>query len=542
MIPHAQTIKTTLPVTWTIAGSDSGGGAGIQADLKTITNLGTHACSVITAVTAQNTQQVLHTVALSSQAVQQQLTALQVDLPCSALKTGMLANAAIVNSVVDFFNETFHSPEARNSAEGLTNKPKIVCDPVILSTSGDCLLEQEAIQVILDKLLPWVDVLTPNLAEAQLLASMPIETPADIERAAKKLLDYGVNSVLIKGGHSVFGNPTENMVDGDNNNLSEICRDFWTDGHSQLWVNSPRQPSENTHGTGCTLSAAITAALALQYSIADAVIIGKAYVNQGIRLAPNLGNGHGPLAFLQWPETPADMPTVTKTIHTPVQRKKFPDCGPLGFYPIVNRAHWLGKLLPLGVSTIQLRIKDLSGDALAAEIESAVAISKQYDCQLFINDYWQLALSCGAYGVHLGQSDLDTADLDAIASAGLRLGVSTHCYYEVGRALAVNPSYIAVGPIFETTTKSMAFKPQGLAALKRWRSVLANYPMVAIAGIFLDNAEEVLDCGVDSVAVVREISECPPAQLESRVNAWLNLLSPEARMPQKASRLQAAYY
>jgi hydroxymethylpyrimidine kinase/phosphomethylpyrimidine kinase/thiamine-phosphate diphosphorylase len=269
--------------------------------------------------------------------------------------------------------------------------------------------------------------------------------------------------------------------------------------------------------------------VALGFDLLDAIVIAKAYVTQGLRLAPGLGQGHGPLHHGSWPETQGDLPWLTATAEAAVAataRPRFPDVGPapLGFYPIVNRADWLAKLLPLGVTTAQLRVKDLTGEALEAEVAQAVALAKQSDCRLFINDYWQLALKYGAYGVHLGQSDLDTADLDALAAAGLRLGVSTHCYAEVARGLAVKPSYLAVGPVFHTTTKAMYFAPQGLEAVRRWRRSLPGYPLVAIAGIFLENAREVLDTGVDSLAVVRDIVHADAeGMLAERVAQWLAL-------------------
>jgi hydroxymethylpyrimidine kinase/phosphomethylpyrimidine kinase/thiamine-phosphate diphosphorylase len=196
--------------------------------------------------------------------------------------------------------------------------------------------------------------------------------------------------------------------------------------------------------------------LAQGYEIADALVIAKAYVNQGLRLAPQLGAGHGPLAHVGWPETERDLPWLTHTAEEGIRRPQFPDCGdsPLGFYPIVPNTEWLERILPLGVATVQLRIKNKQGAALEREIADAIACARRYGARLFVNDYWQLALKHGAYGVHLGQEDLETADIAALAQAGIRLGVSTHCYAEVAHALALRPSYIAIGPVFHTTTNA----------------------------------------------------------------------------------------
>lgn len=500
------TDTTNKPVVWTIGGSDSGGGAGIQADLKTMTALGGYACSVITAITAQNTLGVQAVDITSPKMIRAQLESLANDLSPVALKIGMLGNADVVQQVADFLREL--------TIETGNKRPYIVCDPVISATSGDRLLTQDAIALMIQELFPLVDLLTPNRVESQLLTTILPDSVSAVYASATALLQCGVRSVLIKGGHTLAANH-----EGE----STYCQDYWTDGEKAVWLNSPRQIASSTHGTGCTLSAAITTAVALAYSPLDAAIIGKSYVNQGIRLAPRLGSGHGPLAHLGWPESATDMPALSATSAITEVGNSFPDCGqePLGFYPIVNRADWLGRLLPLGVKTIQLRIKDLSGEALEHEIVRAIRLAKRYDCRLFINDHWELAMQHGAYGVHLGQSDLLTADIDSLRQAGLRLGVSTHCYEEVSRALTIQPSYVAVGPIFETTTKQMTFKPQGLSALKRWKKILKNYPVVAIAGIFLENAQDVLDCGADGIAVVREITQAE--NLELRVKQWLTL-------------------
>lgn len=490
--------KIHRPTVWTIAGSDSGGGAGIQADLKTMNALGAHGCSIITALTAQNTTGVTMVEYPSVPLLKAQLNALACDLPPVAIKLGMLGNSESIQVIT----ECLHMLRTQ---EG---NPYLVCDPVMVSTSGHKLLQKNALSPLVLNLLPLVDLLTPNLHEAEILSQRIIRTLQDVEEAASDLLALGVRAVLIKGGH---GN-------------SQLSQDYWSNGRNRAWLSSPRQNSQHTHGTGCTLSAAITACIGLGFEELDAIVIAKAYVNQGIRNAPKIGDGNGPLAHLAWPEDHADLPWLTPTAAARQKRLLFPDCGetPLGFYPIVDRFEWLEKLLPLGVSTIQLRIKDLTGEELEREIAQASAYARQFNCRLFINDYWRLAIKYGAYGVHLGQEDLKTADLEAIHQAELRLGISTHCYWEVASALSVRPSYIAIGPVFTTTTKSMRFAPQGLEALRRWRKSLP-YPLVAIAGIFLENAPEVLATGVDGIAVVRDITQA--SNLPERVASWLKQFS-----------------
>ncbi|MEI7240046.1 MULTISPECIES: thiamine phosphate synthase [Pectobacterium] len=182
----------------------------------------------------------------------------------------------------------------------------------------------------------------------------------------------------------------------------------------------------------------------------------------------------------------------------------------LGLYPVVDSVEWIERLLGVGVKTIQLRIKDRSDEQAEAEVIQAIALGRHYQAQLFINDYWSLAVKHQAYGVHLGQEDLDTADLAAIKQAGLRLGVSTHDDRELERAVAISPSYIALGHIFPTQTKDMPSAPQGLAELARHISDLqGRFPTVAIGGISTDRVPAVLKTGVGSIAVVSAITQAP---------------------------------
>lgn len=180
----------------------------------------------------------------------------------------------------------------------------------------------------------------------------------------------------------------------------------------------------------------------------------------------------------------------------------------LGLYPVVDSVVWIERLLDAGVRTLQLRIKGLPAEQAEPDIIRAIALGRRYQARLFINDYWQLAVKHQAYGVHLGQEDLDTADLDAIRAAGLRLGVSTHDDAELARAIAIQPSYIALGHIFPTQTKVMPSAPQGVAALTRQVQQLAGrIPCVAIGGISLERVPEVLASGVGSIAVVSAITQ-----------------------------------
>ena len=179
----------------------------------------------------------------------------------------------------------------------------------------------------------------------------------------------------------------------------------------------------------------------------------------------------------------------------------------IGLYPIVDSSDWLEKLLPLGVKTIQLRIKDKQAVDVENEIKRSVALANRYEANLFINDYWALAIRYKATGVHLGQEDLDTADIAKIREAELSLGISTHNDIEIARACKLNPSYIAFGPVFPTTSKVMAHSAQGIAELKRIRHKLINYPLVAIGGINLERLPDVLQTQVDGIALISAITQ-----------------------------------
>ena len=184
----------------------------------------------------------------------------------------------------------------------------------------------------------------------------------------------------------------------------------------------------------------------------------------------------------------------------------------LGLYPVVDSVAWIERLLAAGVQTLQLRIKDKQEDEVEADIVAAIALGRRYNARLFINDYWRLAIKHQAYGVHLGQEDLETTDLEAIRAAGLRLGVSTHDDMEIDVALAASPSYIALGHVFPTQTKQMPSAPQGLEQLARHIERLADYPTVAIGGISLERAPAVLATGVGSIAVVSAITQADDCQ------------------------------
>lgn len=254
-----------IPVALTIAGSDSGGGAGIQADLKTFHAYGVFGTSAITAITAQDTIGVHGVHAIPVDLVRRQIRVVAEDLVPAACKTGMLATAALVEAVADSIRTL-----------GLAN---FVLDPVMVATSGDRLLDRDAEDAVARLLLPLATVVTPNLDEARILAGREIEGEADMRAVAEDLVDRGARAALVKGGHLAGDEVVDVLVDGSG---------------TETW-RRPKLDTTNTHGTGCTLSAAIAAGLALGQPLRQAVGDALDFAHRAIAEAPGLGSGHGPL-------------------------------------------------------------------------------------------------------------------------------------------------------------------------------------------------------------------------------------------------------
>ncbi|MCU8082378.1 thiamine phosphate synthase [Shewanella sp. SM23] len=603
---------------WTIAGSDSGGGAGIQADLATIQDLGCHGCCVITTVTAQSSVAVTLVEPVSAAMLMAQLTTLLSDLPPKAIKIGLLADQTQVALLADWIASfKIHYPSV-----------PVIVDPVMVASCGDALAADNCqdIKSSAKSALDFnpfkglIELITPNVLELGRLTHSDVSTKSQFVAAAQALSQSLDCSVLAKGGDVSFGS-TDILDDThaqtqanvhvstlDSNGWDfELAEDYLVchqvrasselhqNGH--FWLASPRVNTRHNHGSGCTLSSAIAAVLAQGFVLQDAVVVAKAYVSQGLSAAIGLGQGPGPLARTGWPNdlsryakinlcdgnfisyhlnqhfdvgndlvatvfSATDQATAQVRItSTPAQYIsshgfKVLDAD-LGVYPVVSDLTMLESLLAAGVKTVQLRIKtdssestaavlaesdsgksalgrcesgksksgepELIGSELEAKIQTAIALGKHFNAQLFINDHWQLAIKYHAFGVHLGQEDLAVTDLAAIQAAGLALGLSSHSYFELLLAHQYSPSYIALGHIFPTTTKQMPSAPQGLAKLKHYVALLQDhYPLVAIGGIDLDNLAKVKATGVGNIAVVRAITKAkdPLAAFAELSQAW----------------------
>lgn len=532
------------PIVYTIAGSDSGGGAGIQADLHAIHSFGCHACSAITCLTAQNSVGVSEVHAPPAAFLQTQLETLLDDLPPAAVKIGMLGTKELAETVGDFLKKLKAVSE---------KKVWVVLDPVMISTSGHRLIQEEASDAMIQHVFPLVDVLTPNLYEAEALVGRKLTTIEEVEQGARDLLAMGVPAVLIKGGHTFSESSGTTPSSADSfaqdyflSSESPADEPRLCDGDGGVWLRSPRYDTEHTHGTGCTLSSAMASALALGeqerglvegkrqgaissiYAI-DACCLAKAYVTAGIYDGVQLGQGPGPVAQTEFPSLYQHFPSVaiSPTVDIPAFRpmKAFSQEGPtssvngptLGrILPIVDTGDWIERLcqVPEGVTDVQLRVKDETDpDKILQIVKTSQALCEAAGIRLWINDHWQAAVEAGCFGVHVGQEDLDKCvrkgGLEAMQKANMALGISTHSFGELAAATGVKPSYISLGPVFATSSKKVQFDPQGLWTVRKWRELIdPAIPVVAIGGINdAETALRVREAGADCSAVISAVTK-----------------------------------
>ena len=478
---------------WTVAGSDSGGGAGIQADLLTFNDFGLHGASVVTCVTAQNTTAITDNHVIPAATVRAQLHALWDDLPPAAIKIGALGSPDNASAVLDFL-----------SALPNEGRPFVVWDPIHHASVGGALgvLSDDTI----DALVRRVDVVTPNGQELADTWNIDPENPA---QAARLLRNRSAKRVYVTGGHG-----------------RSPGVDHWESATRSYAIQGDTLSGRGAHGGGCSLSSAVAAAAVCEDED-SAPVLAHMYVHQGLRAiagrVDNHGAGRPPLPHLGWPGAAEDLPRVIDTGRA--TGPGFPPLShPIGLYAVVGTVDWVKRCVEMRLDTVQLRVKNLPAPELRRAIEQSVAATRGSNTSLFVNDHWREAIDADAYGVHLGQEDLTDADLPAIAEAGIRLGVSTHSYYEIARAHAVAPSYVAIGPIYATTTKPMKFAPQGIARLERWVDLLrTRYPLTAIGGIDVERAPGVMATGVGSIAVVRAITEAPnPAEAVAALRAAMH--------------------
>lgn len=491
-------------VVWAIGGVDSLAVAGVLADSRAANATGVHCAAIVSCVTAQNSHSFIDVNASDVSFLEAQWQALAQQTTAAVIKVGLIvtkSQARWLGDKISQYRQTHH-------------KLQVIYDPVLISSSDKTLVDNDTLTAIKQFVLPEVDLLTPNIDEAQTLSGLTLQQPSDLIALARSLRTEYNLAVLLKGGH------LNDKIGGQ-----EFAYDCYL---ARLNDFEPREPAtafimvspfidnQNLRGTGCTIASLIAAYVARDYTLCDALVLAKACINQAISDAGPLGNGRGGLVDLAPVTDFKYLPrllSITEYLDQPLnlerENRAFAPCERrLGLYPVVSNTDLLERLLRLGVKTIQLRAKDFCDLDIEPQVIKAIALGRLYQARVFINDYWQLAVKHRAYGVHLGQEDLQLADLEQIKSAGLRLGLSSHGIYEALIAEQLAPSYIALGHIFATTTKEMPSTPQGLDKLAHQVKLFKKQrPLVAIGGIDRARVGVVARTGVGSIALVRAITE-----------------------------------
>lgn len=488
------------PILWSIAGTDSGGGAGLSADQRAADALQVHLCPVVAAVTAQNSVCVTSVQPVGLQSLNAQLEALAQDMPPRVIKTGLLGNAEQVACVAEWVD--------RLRQQGPVD---LVIDPVLGSTTGAAFANADTLHAYVEHLLPRATLITPNQVEAARLLGVagPLQ---DIPAAAQALRQLGCESVCITGGDAAP--PPE---------AQGLALDWIATPQASGWLAAHRVDTPHTHGTGCTFASAAAAALARGFVTADALVLAKMATWQALRHAQAAGAGAGPVqARPDFIHEPCALPRLSwgPWLHFPPPPVRQAEA-PLGLYAIVDSAERLQAVLQAGVRTVQLRLKTPSAppadwpQTLRLAIERSIQAAKDAGATLFINDHVELALSAGAPGVHLGQEDLLalTDEQRTQLAKNLALGISSHSLWELCRATTLHPRYIACGPVWPTTTKDMPWQPQGLDNLAWWCAASPR-PVVAIGGILEPSQVELAArSGADGVCIVRGLGADPVASV-----------------------------
>ena len=490
---------TTTAYLLTIDAHDPTGGSGQAADLATWAALGWRGSSITTALTAQNSYGVQGVQAADVALLRNSLRTLLADGEPAAVKIGMISHAAVAEEVAQFV-------EARQCP--------VVWDPQLASADGSEPWAQAHGGGLAIRLAQRADLITANRAEASALLDLPAwemgPPPATWVNAIRsRWLEAGAphRAVVVKGGNAWGAHST----------------DWYITSSTVLPLVSRRLP-RSAHGSGSVHASVCAARLAEGWSVLDAAAEAQLRAHAGIDQAIAAGPGR-PNTRTDARADSDDLPWLP----LPGQSEEAPPdfarlSGQIGFYPVVPDADWVLRLLEWGVCTIQLRIKEIEGAELRMQIREAVQAAREVPgTQLFINDHWREAIEVGAYGVHLGQDDVHTADLPAIHTAGLRLGLSTHTPAEIARAHALRPSYIALGPVFPTTLKAMPYRPLGLERLTQWRQWLSpRYPVVAIGGISLEQMSAVRATGVSGAAVVSAVTQAvnPRLAVREALHIW----------------------
>lgn len=498
-----------------VAGTDSGGGAGLSADQRAAQAFDVHLCPVVAAVTAQHSRAVRHVEALSPALLQAQLDALAEDLPPAAIKTGLLGSAANARVLARWIDTL------RQQRPDLA----LVVDPVLRASTGAPFADAELLAAYREELLPRATLVTPNRREAAALLGQAAEARPDaLPAQAAALRALGAQAVLLTGGDA----------------QDETQALDWLDSpQARGGLAHPRIATPHTHGSGCTLASAAAAALARGFPVADAAVLAKLLTTHALRQAGPQGAGAGPVwATPGWGQPGATLPTLGwDDLPPPATVLPAPRPFAAGLYGIVDSAEAALALLRqpgLPLRHLQLRCKAPAGGAdaawhaaLADTIRRCLPVAEAAGVTLWVNDHWETALAAGARALHLGQEDwagLSPAQRSRLQQAraheGVALGLSSHSVWELARAAGLRPSYIACGPVWFTTTKAMPWRPQGLDNLAWW-AALSPAPVVAIGGVLQpDQARAAAAAGASAVCLVRGLAGATPTTLQTWQAAW----------------------
>ncbi|KAL2342237.1 hypothetical protein Fmac_010177 [Flemingia macrophylla] len=473
------TSDNKIPHVLTVAGSDSGAGAGIQADLKACAARRVYCSTVITAVTAQNTVGVQGVDIVSEDFVAEQLQSVLSDMHVDVVKTGMLPSLNIVKVL----------------CQSLRKFPikALVVDPVMISTSGDVLAGPSVLNGFREELLPMADIVTPNIKEASvLLGDVPLKSVSDMRTAAKLIHDFGPRNVLIKGGD------LPNSVD---------AIDVFFDGEEFYELCSLRVNTTNTHGTGCTLASCIAAELAKGSSMLSAVKTAKHFIGTALDYSRDLVIGNGA-------QGPFDHFLAFKNMNQSSSRQNRFNPNDLLLYAVTDSAmnrKWGRSIAEAvkaavegGATIVQLREKDTETRDFLEAAKECLKICRSYGVPLLINDRIDVALACDADGVHIGQSDLPASLTRTLLGPGKIIGVSCKTTEQAQQAWIDGADYIGCGGVYPTNTKANN-RTIGLDGLKEV-SQASKLPVVAIGGIGLSNARAVMEIGVPNLKGVAVVS------------------------------------
>lgn len=466
----------------TIAGSDPSGGAGLQADLKTFSALGVYGAAVVTAVTVQNTVGVKYVHALPPQVVYDQIVAVMEDIRPDAVKIGMVNDAVTLDAVVRALEEF---------------RPKyLVVDPVMVSTSGCALMQDDALAVMKERLLPMTDLATPNLPETWTLAG----TDSSVDDAARAIMWLGVKALLIKGGHA------EGRIKTDNLYLRSA------DGVKRIDLTADTVDTVNTHGTGCTLSSAIAAMLARGCGMEEAVRSAKLYLTEALKAGADVtvGSGHGPVCHF-YDDTVMGVlgSTVMRSGLITVKTYNLKTLSQLQFITHFTDkySYFDSAMMALegGCRWIQLRMKDTDETELERVARLILPECRRRGAVFIIDDNVDVALRVGADGVHLGKNDMPVDEARRILGNGFIIGGTANTFEDVKRLAAQGADYIGCGPFRFTTTKKNLAPMLGVdgyrTILEQMSRLGIKLPLVAIGGITDADIPVLMAAGVTGIAL-----------------------------------------